>query len=327
MLKLVAGMCGVVHKGDLAVELERHAIVHGRTHGATEEHGFAVLEDARLAYVHHRPRDPAQLRVVLIGPIGAERERAYRTLVDFSRALTDRGYEVFRYDHRGLGESEGDFDEATIGLWAEDARRVVQHLHTIAPLGLTTALVGVRVGALIASELFAEGCGDAVVFMGQGDGQSLLRDASRRALVADLVHGNAAKARHEESLGASHAELFAGYAAIAAGREARVDGYLWKPGLIAEAAKHVFRLPDSGEGRPWLQLDLRGSVMRIPDKGVTASAAQPRLQDVSSSTAHRLVIHAPRFWESSPQLVPQDTRWFDALGAWFEQVRTSNVLA
>ncbi|MFM1868200.1 MAG: hypothetical protein RL591_1608 [Planctomycetota bacterium] len=326
------------------MELECHAVVPMRAHGVTEEHGFAVVDGARLAYVYHRPRESARLRVIIIGPIGAERERAYRTLVDLSRALTHRGSEVFRYDHRGLGESEGEFDEATIGQWAEDARRVVQHLHAVAPLDRTTVLVGVRVGALIASELFAEGCGDAAVFLGHGDGQTLLRDASRRALVADLVQGSLATAQSDESSLVSPASLFAGYAAIAAGREARVDGYLWKPRLIAEAAGHTFTTPNSSESRPWLHVDLRGSMLRASpaqsptqattqrtthasDSSVQTSPVPPRHQDLNSNTAHRLVLHVPKFWESSPQLVPEDACWFNALGEWLDRVGTFNAVA
>jgi alpha/beta superfamily hydrolase len=333
------------------VELERHVMVAERSHGGTEEFGFAVVDDLRLAYVRHLPLAVSRMRVVVIGPIGAERERAHRTIVEFARGLAQRGYEVFRYDHRGHGESEGPFEDGTVGVWSNDAQRVVRHLQTHAARPTPTALVGIRMGALIASELFSEGLGDAAVFFGPADGASLLRDASRRALVANLVHGQAGQSETEDVHALPRARNVTGYSAISAGQEARIDGYVWKPQLVREAASHRFRRPEPHEPRPWIQAELGRGAMSLAgsaavslekdrrantNEGEKIEAAAGNLpvglgassgDDAASHATHALSVHAPRFWESSPQLVPGNVRWFDALGTWFDQIASKMSIA
>ncbi len=333
------------------MELERHVIVADRSHGGSEEFGFAVVDDLRLAYVRHLPSAANRMRIVVIGPIGAERERAHRTIVEFARGLSQRGYEVLRYDHRGHGESEGRFEDGTVGAWSDDARRIVRALQTRAARPTATAFVGVRMGAVIASELFAEGLGDAAVWAGPADGASLLRDASRRALVASMVHAPSDQGEGEDARAPARARDVAGYSAIGAGQEARIDGYIWRPQLVREAASHRFRRPEPQERRPWVQAEFGGGAMRFagsaagsPGKdgksstkegggmeaaagSLSAGPASSRGDDPASDAAHVLSVHAPRFWESSPQLVPSCIRWFDALGIWFDQIASRTPIA
>ena len=322
------------------MHFEPHVAMARPLGGVTEEFGHVVGDDIRLAYVHHRPVASRNVCVVILGPIGAERERAYRTIVELARSLAQRGYEVLRYDHRGIGESDGDFEDVTIGLWASDARRVVESVHAVFSSKRKTTFLGVRMGALIASELFADGFGDAAIFLGSGDGQALLRDASRRALVADSMHGNAARSVDNDSSANSPNRSVVGYSGISAGSEARVDGYLWRPRLVSEAAAHRFRKPDHGDVRPWLQVELRGLATNArktlaytgsASSGLAASGLAPSGLAAFGSvigsdrngdprTSHAIALNAPKFWESSPQLVPENGELFDAIGAWCDQI-------
>jgi pimeloyl-ACP methyl ester carboxylesterase len=272
--------------------------------------------------------------------------------VEFSRGLAQQGYEVFRYDHRGHGESEGQFEDGTVGVWSNDAQRVVRLLQMHAARSIPTTILGVRMGALIASELFADGFGDTAVFFGPADGSTLLRDASRRALVANLVHGQAGQSESEDVHALPRAHSVTGFSAISAGQEARIDGYIWKPQLVREAASHRFRRPEPDERRPWIQAEFGGAAMRVAGSAAASlekdrksnrkegemaeSAAAGNLpvrlgsfagDDATSRATHTLSVHAPKFWESSPQLVPSNTRWFDALGSWFDQIASKTSIA
>ncbi|MDX1514110.1 MAG: alpha/beta hydrolase [Gammaproteobacteria bacterium] len=55
-----------------------------------------------------------------------------------------RGQAYLRFDYQGHGESSGSFEQGTIGLWAEDARRVIE---SVTEGGLV--LVGSSMGAWI----------------------------------------------------------------------------------------------------------------------------------------------------------------------------------
>jgi hypothetical protein len=97
--------------------------------------------------------------LLLCGPFAVERERAYLTLVLWARTLASRGFEVMRFDYRGQGESTGAFEDMTIARWREDAAFCAARL-SAATQGGAVVLQGVRLGALIAAELFASGVGE-----------------------------------------------------------------------------------------------------------------------------------------------------------------------
>lgn len=329
-------------QGASHMKFEPHVTLTLPAKSGTEEFGHVVGEDVRLAYVRHRPALSRNVCVVIVGPIGAERERSYRTIVEFARSLTERGYEVLRFDHRGHGESDGAFEDATIELWGSDARRVVECLHAafssrVHGTNGRTVLLGVRIGALIASELFADGVGDAAVFFGSSDGQSLLRDASRRALVADSMHRNVSRSFQDAAsvhprdrgvinyAGVIGSSGIIGYSGISAGSAARVDGYLWRPRLVSEAVPHRFRKPDHTDVRPWLQVELSGSATNASKAKVRLGAEAPdsavdEVRMDCSRTNHAVALQAPRFWESSLQLVPERCDLFDAIGSWCDQM-------
>ncbi len=310
--------------------------------GIVEDHGFLPIDGAQLAFARSRPwtaggggscdldRDRCIGRILLVGPIGAERERAHRTMVELSRRLAQRGYEVLRYDHRGIGESTGTFEEATIGLWTDDARRVLHAFRSTTDSDMPTTIIGVRIGALIVGALFAEGLGDAAIFIGEGDGRSLLRDASRRALVAGLVQEGPPQTGVGATTAGAAARASTGSSAVAAGAVARIDGYLWTPRLVEEAEAHRFPTPGRDEPRPWARLELSGSAMPKPTDSPTRNGRHRHEVPTVSTDCRRAgcsgdcasgkrQVHARRFWESSPRLVLEDRALLDAIGAHLER--------
>jgi predicted alpha/beta hydrolase len=67
--------------------------------------------------VLHRVKEP-MARVLLVGPLASARHYSYTYWVLWARYLAQRGVEVLRYDYRGVGESEGVFEEMSFDHWA-----------------------------------------------------------------------------------------------------------------------------------------------------------------------------------------------------------------
>jgi pimeloyl-ACP methyl ester carboxylesterase len=93
--------------------------------------------------------------VVLCYPFGQEYMRAHRAFKILARNLSDRGYDVLRFDYRGSGDSHGDIDEYTPLDWLEDINTACNELRDMSGTQKIT-LVGLRLGALLAT-LTAQG--------------------------------------------------------------------------------------------------------------------------------------------------------------------------
>ena len=296
-MTVVSNRRSEVDREAAGLRLQELVLGHDGSSGLREEFGWIELRGARLLAVRHCASQVQRSRILAIGPIGAERERAHRTIVETARALAQHGHEVLRYDHRGIGESEGRFDRCTIGTWTLDAADVARAMDSRTN-GMPLVLLGVRVGALVASAVFAQGIGDALVLIAGGDGQVLLRDAARRALAADLVqssaHGAVARTRSRSA-----------WSELLAGREAIVDGYPWTPALVSDASSRRLVLPDEADMRPWTILECDG-----------AGPAKPRAGESVARDAHRRPVRALRFWESSPSLAPDDASLAVAIDDW-----------
>lgn len=129
-----------------------------------EECGFWPLPAGEVLYgALHRPEGPSQARgVVLLLPLGRERLRVYRESANLARHLAQLGYPVFRFDYRGEGESSGEFKRSTLASRQEDTRQAVALLQRETQVE-SVALVGMRVGALVALQAGVEGVSDLLV--------------------------------------------------------------------------------------------------------------------------------------------------------------------
>nr|WP_315424251.1 alpha/beta fold hydrolase [uncultured Pedobacter sp.] len=76
----------------------------------------------------------------------------HKPFLDVSNYLTRNGFAVFRFDKRGVGESEGDFDSANSFDFAEDVRAALNYLLTRKEIQKNNiGLIGHSEGGLIAS--------------------------------------------------------------------------------------------------------------------------------------------------------------------------------
>ncbi len=75
----------------------------------------------------------------------------HKPFLDISNYLTRNGFAVFRFDKRGVGESQGDFDSATSFDFAEDVSAALNYLLTRKEIQQNNiGLIGHSEGGLIA---------------------------------------------------------------------------------------------------------------------------------------------------------------------------------
>ena len=121
-----------------------------------EEACFLDLDGERLFSVLHRPATPTGRGVVLCAPLGEEMLWSRRVFVTFARELASRGYAVLRFDYRGEGDSDRWFHESSLTTRLEDTAFAVDSLRRLLPGTDHLTLVGLRLGASIATAVAAE---------------------------------------------------------------------------------------------------------------------------------------------------------------------------
>ncbi len=92
----------------------------------TEDVRFAGSTGAELAGVLHLPSGEARGSVLLVHCFTCGKDLA--TTSRLARGLADAGYAAFRFDFTGLGESGGDFRDATLGTDVRDVARAAATL-------------------------------------------------------------------------------------------------------------------------------------------------------------------------------------------------------
>ena len=202
-------------------------------------------EGQRLYGVLHPAQGTRRALVLIAGPFGAERERAYLTSVHWARRMARGGIDVLRFDYRGLGESTGSFEAMSFAAWKKDvaaAARFLRRQDAEAPL----ILQGLRLGGLFAADLFAEGLGDGLLLWAPpGSAREHLWETLRRNVFTEMVVSPTARPKTREAYAAE----------LEAGRRVNVEGYVWTRELWKESERWTLRLPAAGEPRPWRRVE------------------------------------------------------------------------
>ena len=111
-------LTGVTHPGDEAVQVRSS--------------GFSLAATVTTPVDHETPPDGRWPAVLLVPGSGAvDRDETVFGIPIFGQlanALADAGYLVTRYDKRGVGQSGGRLESATIEDYANDARGMVRYL-------------------------------------------------------------------------------------------------------------------------------------------------------------------------------------------------------
>jgi uncharacterized protein len=147
-----------------------------------QEHPFFLNNQGRALYcIQYAPSDPPKGGMVLCHPFAEEKLWAQRVFVSFARVLAQNGYSVLRVDYMGHGDSEGDFEEATIGSRISDIGCAFDYLKSHLGSGTPIGLTGLRLGATLASMLSEQrsDIGFLVLWEPIVDGKSYLRQLLR----------------------------------------------------------------------------------------------------------------------------------------------------
>jgi exosortase A-associated hydrolase 2 len=224
--------------------------------------------------LHATVRGPGRGPVaVMADPFAEEKKCAHRVMAEAAEALAEDGLTVLRFDYRGTGDSEGEFEDASLGDWREDLRRAVEWARAeLAATAIT--LVGVRLGATLAAEAAAEVAADALVLVAPIiDGRAYWQENFRRQLI---------KAKITEGEGASADEL-----RRAAGEE-RFDLGGWVVTRRMREEIEAVKLPAAEYGGPCVVVDVSART--------TATAAMAGLA-AGYAKGEVLAIRMEPFWQ------------------------------
>lgn len=263
----------------------------------------------RLFALHHQP--PAGVTVrghVLCAPAFNEEMNRCRSMVTLqAQALAQVGIGTLVIDLFGTGDSEGNYVDARWPLWLDNL--AAGHAWLQAQPGGCVALWGVRLGAILATELHARLADSALALLlwqAVSEGQVHLNQFMRVKIAAqmdrsDLPKLTTATMRQEWE----------------AGRSVEIVGYEIHPALASsiEAARlHAASLAN-GTAVFWLE-------QSTGEGGEFSASSRKLLQTwpgdgVALTTA---MFEGPPFWQAheravAPDAVARTTRWLDALRA------------
>lgn len=116
-----------------------------------EEHFyFKNRSEKNLFGVIHYPENKNSQGVLICHPLFEEKLHTHRVLVDFSRLLSSSGFAAMRFDYYGDGDSQGEFEEATVETRLSDINSALELLRKKTSIQ-KIALLGIRFGATLAA--------------------------------------------------------------------------------------------------------------------------------------------------------------------------------
>jgi alpha-beta hydrolase superfamily lysophospholipase len=117
-----------------------------------------LTQGGRQLFTWHHPARPGARRgagIVLCAPIGSEYICAYRAWRILAERLAGIGFDVFRFDYEGTGDSAGDPEEPDrLQAWLRNIECVVTEAQRVTGSN-EVALIGLRIGATLALEAAA----------------------------------------------------------------------------------------------------------------------------------------------------------------------------
>jgi len=120
-----------------------------------EDYHYLDRDGEKLFAGHYRPDAPASQAVVLCHPLGEEKLWSHRVFVSLAREFATAGIAVLRFDFRGEGDSDRDFEQSDFESRVADAITAIDVIRDLNPSVNDVSLVGLRLGAAVAAEAAA----------------------------------------------------------------------------------------------------------------------------------------------------------------------------
>ena len=87
---------------------------------------------------------------LILAPFAEEMNKSRHVLVHLAASLASRGHSALLLDVYGTGDSEGSFEDASLGIWSADVLSTADYFGD----GFEVGLIGLRAGALVAAHVF-----------------------------------------------------------------------------------------------------------------------------------------------------------------------------
>ncbi len=190
---------------------------------------YLSIDREQLYYVLHPTILPLRARVLLAGPFASERPHRYIPWVRWARHLANHGFEVMRFDYRGVGESTGRFEDFGFCAWLDDLRYCADWLQRRSPPA-PLVIHGLGMGALLGDRLFAQGVGNALLaWLPPKSARELLYDQLKLKIANNFILPSSERKTRDQFI-----------ADMENGEIVEVEGHNWTQLLWSEAAEFVF---------------------------------------------------------------------------------------
>jgi pimeloyl-ACP methyl ester carboxylesterase len=238
-----------------------------------------------FAMLHVPANGVASTGIVLCHALGEEKLWSHRVYVTFARAAAAKGYAVLRFDTRGEGDSDREFEATDVATRVADCRAAIDQLRERVPSLRAIFLLGHRIGGSIAWTAAAEARRDiagVVVWDPIADGRDYLGQLLRSHLATQMATRGKISRNRDELV----RELQSGSVVV--------DGYGISAGLYAQLAQ--LRWAESGEPTEWLRGALLIEVGR-PDQ----SEPSPKIAALVRPGVSVRLAQEPPFWRETRQ--------------------------
>lgn len=133
----------------------------------------------RMYACHHAPAIAVKdtRAVLLCNSIGHEYERCHRTLRQLAAKLSAKGNHAMRFDYFGTGDSQGEYEQASLASWRQDVSEGIDECHRISGYN-QLCVIGVRMGATMAAQVAMqrEDVDSLVLYAPVIDGETMLTE-------------------------------------------------------------------------------------------------------------------------------------------------------
>jgi exosortase A-associated hydrolase 2 len=110
------------------------------------------IDGERIFTIQHIPKiDKPTKAYVFVHPFAEEKLWSHRVYVTTARAFCEQNILVARFDLRGHGDSDGEYQDASLEKHLEDVNTVIDHIKEANPSVKKIGLFGLRLGGTIAA--------------------------------------------------------------------------------------------------------------------------------------------------------------------------------
>lgn len=143
---------------------------------------FTPTDNGRLATYHYQTNAmKSKMRAILIcNPIGQEYIRFYKGLTNLALDLQSEGFETFRFDYSGTGDSEGELTGIiSIETWETNIKNIIQDIKDGTEVEKIT-IIAVRIGAMLSLQTWNDDMVDSIILWNPiFDGEKYLEEMDK----------------------------------------------------------------------------------------------------------------------------------------------------